>query len=133
MAEPYSLSGFLLNAKQEHLGQLLHGRNLLLDVPFGALKDGDIDRAETAIRRLSPELRDDCEATFLEIYRMGSRAGQDAIIAAAQARDVHNPADGDLRQRLGGMDGYLDAAFWTFLNRPQYWEVACYLADADAL
>jgi hypothetical protein len=133
MADPYSLSWFLLNAKQTHLGKLLHGKNLLLDVPFGTLVDGDIGRVETAIQKLAPERREECEATFFEIYRMASRAGRDAIIAASRSRDVREPSDADLLQRLGAMDSYLDAAFWTYLYRPQYWEIACYLVDADAL
>lgn len=133
MADPYSLSWFLLNAKQAHLGQLLHGRSLLLGVSFGALADGDIDKVEAAIRGLAPERSEDCEATFFEIYRMGSRAGRDAIVAASRSRNVQEPSDTDLLQRLGAMDNYLDAAFWTYLNRPKYWEIACHLADADAL
>ena len=41
--------------------------------------------------------------------------------------------DSDLRQKLGAMESYMDAAFWVYLNRSQYWDVACNLAEADAL
>ena len=133
MTDPYSLRWFLLHARQAHLGKFLHGKNLLLNIPFSSLADGDIDLVEVEIRQLEQELRQDCEAAFLEIYRMGSRAGVDSIVAASGSRRLHRSSDADLRQKLGSMAGYIDAAFWTYLNRPEYWEVACNLADADAL
>ena len=46
---------------------------------------------------------------------------------------LKSPADEDLVQRLGGMASHLDRAFWTFLYRPQYWELACLFAGADAI
>ena len=64
---------------------------------------------------------------------MANRAGFDAIIAASRSKQLRNPADEDLVQRLGGMASHLDRAFWTFLHRPQYWELACLLAGADAI
>ena len=133
MAEQYSLSWFLLNAKQAQLGQYFHGRNLLVDVRFGELEDGDIGRVEDKIRGLAPEIREECEATFLEIHRMASRAGLEAIIAASKSKDLLDPSDADLLQRLGPMASYLDRAFWTYLNKPKYWDIACRIAEADAL
>jgi hypothetical protein len=78
------------------------------------LVDGDIGRVETAVQKLSPELREECEATFFEIYRMGSRAGRDAIIAASRSRDVHEPSDADLLQRLGAIRSHLTPPTRTF-------------------
>ena len=133
MAEPYSLRWFLLHAKLAHLGQFLHGKSLLRDFAFGYFRDGDVELVEAEIGRLNPEAREDCESTFVELYRMGSRAGINSIIAASCSKHLYKECDSDLRQKLGAMESYLDGAFWIYLNRPQYWEVACNLASADAL
>jgi hypothetical protein len=133
MAEPYSLKWFLLHAKNEFLRDYFRGRTLLLDVPFAALEEGEADVVFTAVQSLSAEHREECEACFNDIYRMANRSGWDAIIAASRSAQFKQRADEDLAQRLGKMQSNLDRAFWTFLRRPQYWELACLLADADAL
>jgi hypothetical protein len=133
MVEAYSLKWFLLHAKQEFLHEFFHSRNLLLDVPFSALQDGEADVIFSAVLALGPDHREASEACFQDIYEMANRAGFDSIIAASRSRQLKNPTDEDLLQRLGGMASYLDSAFWTFLQRPQYWEFACLLACADAI
>jgi hypothetical protein len=133
MTEAYSLKWFLLHAKQEFLHDFFHRQKLLLDVPIAGLEEGEADIVFAAIQALSLEHREASEACFQDIYRMANRSGFEAIIAASRSRQLKNLADDDLLQRLGRMASHLDRAFWTFLHRPQYWEFACLLADADAI
>jgi hypothetical protein len=113
MADAYSPMWFLLHAKQEFLLEFFHRRNLLLEVPFLGLDDGDTDIVFAAIQALGPDHREASEACFQEIYQMANRAGFDAIIAASRSKQLRNHADEDLVQRLGGMASHLDRAFWT--------------------
>jgi hypothetical protein len=129
MAEAYSLKWFLLNAKQELLGEFFHRRNLLREVPFAEIADGDADKIFVAIQEMGPDHREASEACFQEIYQMANRTGFDAIITAFRS----SPTEEDLVQRLGSMASHLDRAFWTFLHRPQYWDLATLLAGADAI
>jgi hypothetical protein len=133
MAEAYSLRWFLLHAKQEFLREFLHRRNLLLDVPFARLEEGEADTVFAAVQKLGTGDKEAIEASFHDIYRMANRAGSDAIISASQSKQLKNPSDEGLVQRLGGMASYLDRSFWTFLHRPHYWEFACLLCGADAV
>jgi hypothetical protein len=133
MAEAYSLKWFLHHAKQEFLREFFYRQNLLLEVPFSELDDGDIDGVFAAVVALGPDHQVSSEACFQEIYQMANRAGFDAIVAASRSKRLKSDADADLVQRLGGMASHLDRAFWTFLYRPQYWELACLLAGADAI
>src|SRR5205085_12029320 len=80
-----------------------------------------------AIQALGRDQRDESEACFQDIYQMANRAGFDAILTASGSRQLKSPADEDLVQRLGGLANHLDRAFWTFLYRPEYWELACLL------
>ena len=133
MAEAYSLKWFLLHAKQEFLLEFFHRQDLLLDVPFSGLEDGEADPVFVAVHALVPDHREASEACFQDIYQMANRAGFDAIIAASRSKQLKPAEDEDLVQRLGRMESYLDRAFWTFLHRPQYWEFACLLAGSDAI
>jgi hypothetical protein len=133
MAEAYSLKWFLLHAKQELLGEYFHRRNLLLEVPFAGMADGETDIVFSAIQALEPNYRETSEACFQEIYQMANRTGVDAIVAVSRSTQLRNHADQDLVQRLGGMASHLDRAFWTFLHRPQHWELAGLLASADTI
>ena len=133
MAEAYSLKWFLLHAKQEFLHEFFHRQNLLPDVPFGGLEEGETDMVFAAIQAMEPDHREPSEACFQDIYQMANRAGFDAIIAASRSKQLRYAADEDFVQRLGGMASNLDKAFWTFLHRPQYWEFACLLAGADSI
>jgi hypothetical protein len=133
MADAYSLKWFLLHAKQEFLREFFHRENLLLQVPFPGLDDGDTDIVFAAIQALGPDHREASEACFQDIYQMANRTGFDAIIAALRSKQLRTPADEDLVQRLGEMASHLDRAFWTFLHRPQYWELAGLLAGAGAI
>jgi hypothetical protein len=133
MAEPYSLKWFLLHAKQELLGEFFHRWNLLLEVPFAGMADGETDIVFSAIQALQPDHREQSEAYFQEIYQMANRTGVDAIIAASRSKHLSNSPGEDLVQRLGGMASNLDRAFWTFLHRPQHWELAGLLASADSI
>ena len=132
MTERYSLKWFLLHAKQEFLYEFFRLQNLLLNVPFALLEDGQADLVFAAMQAIGPDHREASEACFQDIYQMANRAGFDAIIAASRSNQL-KLADEDLVQRLGRMASYLDRAFWTFLHRPQYWDFACLLAGADAI
>ena len=132
MTEAYLLKWFLLHAKQEFLHEFFRRQNLLLNVPFALLDDGQADLVFAAMQAIGPDHREASEACFQDIYQMANRAGFDAIIAASRSNQL-KLADEDLVQRLGRMAGYLDRAFWTFLHRPQYWDFACLLAGADAI
>jgi len=133
MVEAYSLKWFLLHAKQEHLHEFFRQRHLLTEVPFSELVDGDIDTVFAAIQDLEPGQREESEACFQEVRQLANRAGFDAVIAASRSKSLWNASDEHLVQRLGGMDSYLDKAFWTFLYRPRYWKFAWLLAGADAI
>ena len=90
MAEAYSLKWFLLHAKQEFLREFFHRQNLLLEVPFAGLTDGDTDIVFAAIQALGPDHREASEACFQDIYQMANRAGFDAIIAASRSKQLRN-------------------------------------------
>lgn len=132
MRERYTLNWFLLNARNADVAEFLRRKRLLSDSGFAGLPDGDISDLEQCFRSMAPMDLEHCEAAFHEVYRMGSRAGRDAIITASRSKNLVTSEDAALLQHLGSMT-YLDAVFWTYLNRPRYWDVACCVAEADAL
>ena len=93
MAEAYSLKWFLLHAKQELFGEYFHRRNLLFQVPFAGMADGETDIVFSAIQALAPNHREASEACFQEIYQMANRSGVDAIVAVSRSKQLRNSAD----------------------------------------
>ena len=69
MAEAYSLRWFLLHANQMFLQEFFHRQNLLQEVPFAGVGDGDTDTIFAAIQALGRDQRDDSEACFQDIYQ----------------------------------------------------------------
>jgi hypothetical protein len=101
MAKPFTLKWFLLHSKFAHLGEYFQRRGLLGSFPFESQADGAVDELLPALQALSDATREACEREFREIYRLGNRAGCDAIVVASRSRQLHQPGDEDFVNKLG--------------------------------
>ena len=53
------------------------------------------------IEALPESVREECETRFRDIYRLGNRAGCDAIVTASRSKSLQEPGDQDFIRTLG--------------------------------
>jgi hypothetical protein len=107
------------------LAQYFRSKDVLEHVNFEELTETKIEPIYDNWLALPEKVRNDIERDFREIDFMATEGGVKAIIDEA---NFHVEELGPLFSEL---KSHHDRAFWTFLNRPEYWKGAILFHHAD--
>lgn len=125
MARQYNPKRFFRQAPNNLLAQYFKGRGVLAEINFDEFTETKIESIYEAWLALSEKKRSEMEKNFREIDFMAAEGATKAIIDEA---DFHEEELGPV---LAELKSHHDRAFWTFLNRPNYWRGALQFYYAD--
>jgi len=126
MARHYSPRNFLRHAPNQLLAEYFDGRGRSIAETVAALEETDIEVLYQEWDELPAEDRTAIDADFQLIDELADEQGIQAILE--EGRGYHEE---DLEPAFGELADFYDKAFWTFLNRPRYFEVAARFRRAD--
>lgn len=126
MARNYSPRSFLRHAPNRLLAEYFEGRKLPVAETVAALDETDIEALYKAWDELPAEERTAIDADFQLIDEMADEQGIQSILE--EGRGYHGE---DLEPVFAEFADFYDKAFWTFLNRFRYFEVASRFRQAD--
>lgn len=127
MAKQYSPHRFFRSVPNHFLKQYFDKRNLLGDVSFETLPETQVDTIYSAWLQLPEKERGEIEQDFQDIDHLATESGSKAILDEARWHGE------DLAEQFSRLDGVEAHAFWTFLERPQYWPAALAFHHADTI
>ena len=126
MSKHYATKTFFRQSPNCFLEKYFSSKNIALDrVDFVTLKEADAETIYAAWLKLPDEARSKAEKDFREIYAMADEVGSKAI------RDEAIFHKEDLLEKFAELKGFHEHAFWTFLERPHYWQGALDFQRAD--
>ena len=99
---------------------------LLTKVDFGSLTE-QVEPIYEAWLKQSDDARKEMEQDFQDIDELATEGGSRAILDEARWHGE------DLAERFASLEGFHEHAFWTFLERPKYWQGALAFHRADAV
>lgn len=127
MARQYNPKSFLRLVSNSLLEQYFSSKEALTEINFKELTETKIDPIYEAWLALPDRARSELEKDFKEIDFMATEGATKAIIDEA---DFHNEELGPI---LSDLKSHHDRAFWTFLNRPDYWKGALQFYYSDTI
>jgi hypothetical protein len=127
MSRQYSPKNFLRQTPNELLARYFHQRDLLLDIDIAALDETDIDPIFQAWERLPPDTRTSVDSDFRTVDALADEEGIKTIL---EEGCFHGD---DLEPVFAPMEGFYDKVVWTFLEHPDYVEIAARFREADQL
>ncbi len=107
----FEFSTFLRQAPNALLAEYFHARDLLRDVPFGALRTRDVAPILAEIGRMAPDARAQVETELRDVHLVARRAGAAAIQDELTLRGL--PADAE---RIGALGSDHARALRLFLD-----------------
>lgn len=127
MSKQYSPKRFFRHVPNCLLKQYFDKRKLLSEVDLEKLPETKIESLYDGWLNLPEDIRHEVEQDFQQIDEMATEAGSKAIM------DEANWHGENLAEQFAKLKGFLERAFWTFLERPQYWDVAIAFNHADSI
>lgn len=127
MANHYSPKRFFRQAPNLFLQQYFLIRNVLTELDFSKLSETKIDSIYEAWLELPDPIRKEIEQDFQEIESLSTEGGSKAILDEAHWHGE------DLAGQFGELKGFIEHAFWTFLERRDYWNGALTFHHADGV
>jgi hypothetical protein len=109
---------FFRNAPNRLLRRYFAARNLLSEVDFGALTETQVEPVCEAWLKLSDDARREMEQDFQDIDELATEGGSITILDEARWHGE------DLAEQFASLTGFHEHVFWTFLERPKYWQGA---------
>jgi hypothetical protein len=100
-------------------------RNVLLEVDFGTLTETKIEPIYQTWLKLPEDARKEIEQDFQDIDELATEGGSKAILDEARWHGE------ELAEQFASLTGFVEHAFWTFLERPKYWQGALAFHHAD--
>src|SRR3984893_14328241 len=125
MAQEYQPRRFFRHAPNHLLQRYFAKHKALAKVDFGALTETQIEPIYESWLKLSDDARKEMEQDFQDIDELATEGGSKAILDEARWHGE------DLAQRFASLTGFHEHAFWTFLERPKYWQGALAFHHAD--
>lgn len=129
MANDYAPRLFLRQAENALLREYFTAQGELGDIDWDNLEETDVDAVYTAWQALPEDKVEEVEQDFRDIFDLASEEGTRALIDES---GFHDP-DVDLATQLEAHDGFLNKAFWVFLNHPELFGLVSILDRADHL
>lgn len=127
MANDYAPKQFLRQAENGLLEQYFAQRNEQVDVPWDELTETDVDTVYEAWRQLPEAALIGIEDDFRDISQLASGDGVRTLIEEGHFHKI------DLAPDLDARDGFVNKAFWVFLNHRRVFDVARILDHSDHL
>jgi hypothetical protein len=127
MAQEYQPRRFFRNAPNLMLQQYFAARNVLSEVDFAALTETRIEPIYDAWLKLPDDARKAMEQDFQDIDELATEGGSKAILDEARWHGE------DVAEHFASLTGFVEHTFWTFLERPKYWQGALAFHHADAV
>lgn len=123
----YQPRRFFRNAPNYMLQRYFEARKLLSEVDFGALTETQVEPIYQAWLKLPDDARKEMEQDFQDIDELATEGGSKAILDEARWHGE------ELAVQFASLTGFHEHAFWTFLERPKYWQGALAFHHADAM
>lgn len=127
MSKDFDPRRFLQRAPNAMLRRYFDVRGLLPDLDWELLTETRIEPLYQAWLALPAERRDESLVDFREIDLLGDEGGKTAVLDEAQ----FHPGRQTVLRAFSELEGFHACAFWTFLERPDFWRGALRFADAD--
>jgi hypothetical protein len=127
MVQEYQPRRFFRNAPNRLLQRYFAARNVLSEVAFSALSETQVEPIYQAWLKLSDDVRKEMEQDFQDIDELATEGGSKAILDEARWHGE------DLAEQFASLTGFHEHAFWTFLERPKYWQGALAFHHADTV
>lgn len=127
MAKHYSPKQFFRKSPNWLLQRYFERQNVLYEIDFSKISEAKIDPLYEAWLSLPDSARKEMEHDFQEINDMSTEGGTKAILDEARWHDE------ELSGQFASLESFYERAFWTFLERPKYWQGACAFNHADSL
>jgi len=118
MARQYSAKTFIRNVPNELLRQYFNGVLIELPVNWDEIGDTDAEPVFDAIEMLDDRQRGTVESDFTEINELAFLPGTLAMLEEAKQRKD------DLAEQFDALENHYARAFWTFVNKPEYFYAA---------
>ena len=131
MARYYSTKSFFRNAPNKLFGRYFKDRQLLYDLDFTSMKEGNPETLFAAWLELPDEYKKNIDADFQEIFALSCEKGIKDIIDEAR----HHIPDNlnEFTGWLASKKNHYEKAFSTFLDHPTFWKGAALFFHADSL
>lgn len=127
MARQYQPKRFFRDIPNKLLEEYCRQKDVLQDVEFSQLTETQVEPIYESWLRLAPEQVKELERDFREIDFLANEGGVKAILDEARWHGE------ELGEQLAEMGSFHEKAFWTFLNRPDYWTGAVLFHHADTI
>jgi hypothetical protein len=118
MVQEYPPRRFFRHAPNLMLQRYFAARNVMSEVDFGALTETQVEPIYESWLKLSDDTRKEMEQDFQDIDSLATEGGSKAILDEARWHGE------DLAEQFASLTGVHEHAFWTFLERPKYWQGA---------
>jgi hypothetical protein len=129
MTKTYQTKDFFRRVPTNLLKVYFEQKEVLTDVEYEKVKPRKLDPLFLPWLELPQKKRDEMEIDFRSIYSLSNGFGINALVEEA----AHQSGKEDLIKTFQEheVEGEYARAFWTFLNRPQYWKRAQVFSYAD--
>jgi hypothetical protein len=127
MAHDLDIRSFFRKAPRNWLRRYFEHVGVLRDFDWNSVGKNKIDPLNKAFLALEDALRQPMVADFRNIAMLATASGKLAMIDEAA---FHREVEG-FAEKLGSLEDFHACAFWTCLERPQYWNGAVFFAAAD--
>lgn len=125
MPNQYSPKRFFRDAPNRMLQQYFAEKKVLSDFDFEEMGETKVDPLYKVWLALPDDQRVTMEQDFQDIVDLASEGGSKAIIDEARFHGEDSSA------QFSQLEGFLEHAFWTFLERRDFWEGALLFHHAD--
>jgi hypothetical protein len=127
MANEYAPRQFLRHAKMALLQKYFARRKALAHIEWEKLKETEIESIYDAWQALPEQTREEVEWEFRRVHGMATADGTLAVVEEGRFHGL------DLTSDLDALHGYVNKAFWAFLEHRKVFDVAAMLNRADHL
>lgn len=127
MVREYQPRRFFRHAPNLMLQRYFGLHDVLSNVGFGSLTETQVEPIYEAWLALPDDVRKEMEQDFQAIDELATEGGSRAILDEALWHGE------DLAEQFAAHSSFHERAFWTFLERPQYWQGAIAFHHADVV
>jgi hypothetical protein len=127
MSIDLDIRSFFRKAPRDWLRRYFAHHGVLADLDWRATGRASIEVLHRAWQSLDEETRLRMTEDFRNVALLASPPGKLAIIDEAAQ---HGETEG-LAEQLGQLEDFHTCAFWTYFERPKYWDGAVFFAAAD--
>lgn len=127
MPNDYAPKQFLRQAEIALLKEYFAARGELGELDWDGMKEADADPIYEAWQQLPDSSLEQIDGDFRNIFDLASAEGTRTLIEEGHFHQI------DLKPDLDARDGFLNKAFWVFLNHRRVFDVAHILDRSDHL